>query len=355
MQFTKTNKFIVTLGLLGLSTILTGCGISSSGTLANTGSIYRTENYGNTWMPKASIMGVARVANFGAANVWTIKQDPTDNMTVYVGTVDSGMYVSNDSGEGWQWVKSLGKVYVRSIAIDPQYRCTIFAAVSNKLYRSIDCGRSFVQTYYDNDQTVTVNSVITDPKNGAKVYIGTSRGEVIRSTDRGMSWQTINRFDSKLTKLYINPQNGSSLYAATTKDGVSVSTDGGTRWKSLAENLKSFEEGTSFKDMAFSGENANSIYIVTRYGLLHSSNNGSSWLKIELITPKEKATINALAVDPTDENRIYYSTNTTFYSSKDGGKNWTTKALPTARVGWTLVIDPKNTAMIFMGMREIKK
>ena len=341
--------------LILLGAILAGCTVSSTGTASKSGSFFRSDNSANTWMSKSNIMGVSKIGNFSGANIWDIELDPTDNKTIYIATMDAGMFVSYDSGESWQWVKSLSKVFVRSIAIDPQYRCTIFAAVSNKLYKSIDCGRSFTQTYYDNDATVSINSVVTDPKNGSKVFIATSRGEIIKSIDRGQSWQTINRFSGKIDKLYVNPKNGNYMYVGTTADGLAVSVDGGVHWKSLKENLKSFEEGTSFKGIAFSGDDVSNIYIATRYGLLHSENNGNDWRKIELITPKEKATINALAVDPIDERKIYYSTNTTFYSSKDGGKNWTTKALPVARVGWSLVIDPKNTATLYMGMRDIKK
>lgn len=336
---------------------LTGCsiGMSSTGTSgqSTSGSLFRSDTGGVTWVPKSSIMGVAKVGNFSQAKISTIEVDPNDSSTYYVGTSDTGMFYSYDSGESWLWVKSLAKSYVRSIAIAPKYKCTIFTAIDNKLYKSIDCARSWVQTYYDNDPLVTINSVVTDPKDGSKVYMATSRGEVIKSNDWGESWRTINRFDSKVLKLFINPKNGSYLYAGTANDGLSLSVNGGLTWQSLKQSLEQFNDGI-VKDLTFSGESTAKLYIATKYGLLKSDNNGRNWAKIDLITPKEKAVINALAIDPTDDNNIYYTTNTTFYNSKDGGKNWTSKKLPNSRVGWVLSINPANTKQLFLGMIDLK-
>lgn len=352
----RLNKIGQGLALIGLAVAMAGCTIStSSSSGGGSGSLFRSDNKGLTWTAKANLLGVARVANFNSSNIWTITYDPSDNKAVYVGTVEDGLFGSLDSGESWQWAKSLGRVYVRSVAIDPQYRCTIFAAVGNKLYKSIDCARSFQQTYYDNDPLVTVNSVVVDPKDGNLVYIATSRGEVIKSSDRGTSWRTVNRFTSKVIKLFINPQNTNFIYAATQSDGLAVSTNKGGNWQSLKKNLKNFTQGTVFKDLAFSVADPAQIYMATYYGILKSSDAGVNWTKIDLITPKDKATINALAVDPTNNDNIYYVTNTTFYSSKDGGKNWTTKALPVVRVGWALLLDPSRPSLLYLGMRDIKK
>lgn len=343
------------MALTATALTVAGCGVSTSGTAQSTsGSLFRSDNSGVTWAQKSSIMGVSRVGNFTQAKISVIEIDPNDHLAVYVGTSDNGMFYSYDSGDSWQWVKSLGKSYIRSIAIAPKYKCTIFVAVDNKLYKSIDCARSWTQTYYDNDPLVTINGVVTDPKDGSKVYMATSRGEIIKSSDWGESWRTTNRFDSKVLKLYVNPKNGSYLYAATANDGLSVSVNGGLTWQSLKQPLEQFNDGI-VKALSFSGESATRLYIATKYGLLKSDNNGRNWGKIDLITPKEKAAINALAIDPTDDNNIYYTTNTTFYNSRDGGKNWTSKKLPTARVGWVLNIDPVNVNQIFLGMVDLNK
>jgi photosystem II stability/assembly factor-like uncharacterized protein len=336
--------------------ILSGCSINTNGNSTagtNDGGVFRSDNRGNNWTQKTLIPGVARVTSFSGSNANSLALDPTDNKAVYFGTVIDGLFFSLDGAETWQKSKSLGSVAVKSIAVDPQYRCTILVAYANKVVRSTDCARSWNQIYFDNDPSVKVNSVVTDPKNGALIYIGTSRGEVIKSEDYGQSWQTINRFDTKLLRLFINPLNGKVIFAAIERDGLAVSTNGGRSWSNLKKNLASFEEGTTFKDLAFSGENASRAYLASRYGLLYSDNNGQNWQKIDLITPKEKATINALAVNPQNDQEIYYVTNTTFYRSLDGGKTWTTKNLPTSRAGWDLVIDPKSPTTLYMGARAL--
>jgi hypothetical protein len=60
-------------------------------------------------------------------------------------------------------------------------------------------------------------------------------------------------------------------------------------------------------------------------------------------------------ISPKNVEEIYYATNTTFYRTSDGGKNWTTRKLPTSRAGWRLIVDPEDTNVIYMGVREIKK
>lgn len=349
------KKFALSITLAASVLALSGCGVSTNSTTqSSVGSLFRSDTSGATWAQKSSIMGVTRAGNFSQAKISVIEIDPNDHLAVYAGTSDNGMFYSYDSGESWQWVKSLGKAYVRSIAIAPKYKCTIFAAIDNKLYKSIDCARSWVQTYYDNDPLVTINSVATDPKDGSKVYMATSRGEVIKSNDWGESWRTINRFDSKVLRFYVNPKNGSYLYAATTNDGLSLSVNGGLTWQSLKKPLEQFNDGV-VKDLSFAGSSPTKLYIATKYGILKSENNGLNWAKVDLITPKEKAVINALVIDPVDEKNMYYTTNTTFYNSKDGGKNWTSKKLPNSRVGWVMNIDPVNVNQIYLGMVDLNK
>jgi photosystem II stability/assembly factor-like uncharacterized protein len=339
--------------LFGLALILSACAGSST-TQVTTGSIFRSDNSGLAWGQKSSILGVAKAGSFNSANVNTIEVDPNDSKAIYTGTSDFGLFWSLDSGESWQWSKALGRVNVRSIAVAPVYKCTIFAAVENKLYKSIDCARTWNQAYYDNDPLVAITSVITDPKDGSKVYMSTSRGEVIKSSDWGTSWRTINRFDSKVSRLFINPNNGDYLYAATIKDGLNVSISGGETWETVKQALAKFSV-SEVKDLAFSVKETSHLYITTKYGILKTEDNGKTWQDLQLLTPEQKATINALAIDPKNNDKIYYCTNTTFYASNDGGKNWTSKKLPSARVCGNLLIDPANTNTIFMGAYALKQ
>lgn len=349
-------KFIGLWSLLLV--VLTGCGVQvgTSGTAStnDTGGLFFSENKGDSWLQKSSILGTTKVSSFSGTDVWTLTMDPSDRKALYVGTMADGLFFSLDSAQSWQRSKGLGSVFVRSIAIDPQFSCTIYVAVANKLLKSVDCARTWQTTYVDNDKTVVMNSVVIDPKNGSKIYLATSRGDVLRSQDRGNSWQAAYRIQGKITKLYINPKDGQNIYAASDKYGLSMTTNGGTTWVTLEKPLKTFDEGAIFKDLAFSGLEVNKIFIATRYGLLRTENGGKNWSKIDLVTPQVKATINALAVNPQNDAEIYYVTNTTFYRTIDSGKTWTAKELPTSRSGSTLLVDPEVANWLFMGVRAIQ-
>ena len=76
---------------------------------------------------------------------------------------------------------------------------------------------------------------------------------------------------------------------------------------------------------------------------------------IDLIIEKAKIKTNTIAVNPFSASEIYYATDTTFYRSLDGGKNWTSKKLPTSRAGFKLLIDPKSPSIIYLAVKQVKK
>jgi len=354
----KRNFKLIATGL-AIALLTGGCSISfntggDSGTAAD-GGVYRSLNKGNTWQQRVLIPTVSgRPRSFGSVDASSLALDPSDNKAIYLGSVENGLFYSYDGADNWQIANSLGKVTVNNVAIDPSSKCIIYTTVGNKLFKSTDCNRSWVQTYFDNDLNVAISALAIDNFNAAIVYIGTSRGEIIKSGDRGSSWQTLNRFNNQVSKIVISPADSRVIFVGTKSKGIFRSSDGGNNWADLSDKLKDFDEGSKFQDLVISAVDKPVIFLATRYGLLKSIDNGDSWKKIELITPEEKATINSLAVSPKSSEEIYYATNTTFYRSVDGGQNWTAKKLPSSRAGWCLQIDPKNENLLYLAVRKVK-
>lgn len=355
----KSKIFILT-SFLALVLLLSGCSIKigSGGSKqggGNDGGVFRSLNKGNTWQQKVLIPTVSgRPSSIGAVNVLSLVMDPSDDKALYLGSVGEGLFYTYDGAESWRRADSLGRINVKDAAIDPASKCIIYVATDNKLYKSTDCNRTWAQTYYDNDPNVRINTIAIDQADSSNVFIGTSRGEIIKSGDRGVSWQTIHRFDDKMLKIIISPNDSALMFAATERKGIYVSTAAGANWASLKEELKDFKDSNNFKDMVFSQTTPGRIFLASKYGLLKSDDNGLTWKKIELITPEDKATINTVAVNPQNDQEIYYSTNTTFYRSFDGGQSWTTKKLPTTRAGWKLLINPKFPDVIYLGARSLQ-
>ncbi len=360
----KVSKIILVFILTGL--LATGCSLSLStgssqsgggGTSTNDGGVYKSVNKGTSWLQKVLIPTTSgRARSIATLDVLSMAIDPSDNKAIYIGTLLNGLFFTYDGADDWQVASTLGKLSIRALAVDPAVKCIIYASADNKVYKSDDCSRTWSQVYFDNDLKVTINTIAVDNYNSNNVYIGTSRGEIIKSSDKGISWQTLQRFDDDVERIQINQKDTRVIFVGTTGKGVHRSLDTGRSWVDLTEKLKEFKDSTKFRDLVLAQSDSNLIFLATSYGLLKSSDNGNNWSKIELITPEKEATINSLAVNPKNANEIYYVTNTTFYRSLDGGQNWTSKRLPTStRAGSKLLIDFSNPEIIYLGAKSIKK
>lgn len=350
------KKICLLSAIIIIALTTTGCSISfkGGGTGDTDGGLFVSINKGEQWKQKTSIPTISGTPKTMAGlSVNSLIMDPGDHQAIYFGSVENGLFYTYDVANTWQIAKGLEQATINSIAVDPSSRCIIYAAINNKVYKSNDCNRSWSQTYYDNNVTVKINDIIVDHYDSKNVYLGTSRGEIIKSVDYGVSWQTIQRFDMGIKKIIISPHDSRVVFAASDKKEIYRSTDGGEHWISMKEQLG--KVGSDFKDLVFAKDNKNLIFLATHYGLLKSTDNGDTWSQITLIPPEKKAVINAIAINPQDSQEIYYVTDTTFYRSSDNGQNWSVKKLPTTRAGWKLLIDPENPKIIYMGVRALRK
>lgn len=370
-MFTKSFKLI--LAFLALSLTLSACTIStrsnSSGQSIDS-SLFASGDRGDTWRSLTAIPTTSgRPGSISDLNVNLITMDPQDNKALYLASYDSGLFYTYNIVDGWNLVASLPQVTIYDVKVDPKSKCTVYAALSNRLYRSNDCTRTWTQIYFDNNPGVAVNTVVIDHYNTSNIYIGTSRGEIIKSIDSGSSWRTIRRLDEGVARLIISPLDSRLIFVASAKNNIysfnSSSATNSNRpeevetnflvenWLDLNTILKEYNLGVSFRDIVVS-ERDGHIFLATEKVILRSRDNGLSFENIKLLQPEQEAVINSVAIDPKDSNNIYYVTNTTFFRSTDGGSTWTTKKLPTQRAGRELLIDFNNPNVIYLGTRKIK-
>ncbi|MFA4942761.1 MAG: YCF48-related protein [Patescibacteria group bacterium] len=367
------KKLLLSLGLLISVFSLSGCSLSFNAQNAvnnDFGGVFVTSNKGDVWRQMAvmpSITGVPE--SIGSLDVTNLVIDPSDPAAVYMPTLNEGLYYTYNVTKGWNKAATLPRVTINDVAIDAKNKCNIYAAIGNKLYKSVDCNRNWSEVYFDNNPNVQISAVAVDHYISNSVYIGTSRGEVIKSLDGGNTWQTIQRLNDGVRHIAVHSTDSRIVFVASVKNGLyrfnsneAVNLDqlseyqnkfDGTNWMDLNAELKEFNLGFNFKSLEFSTDN--SIFLASDKVLLKSVDNGASWAQIKLITPEKETMINAFAVNPKNSNELYYVTNTTFYRSADGGSTWTTKQLPTSRAGSALLIDPVNPSVIYMGIEKTKK
>jgi len=349
------QKFFIT-GLLCAAAILaTGCSISfkTNDTSAVDGGFWVSLDKGVSWHQTSLIPTVKGAPDsIATLNNSCLALDPSDSNAIYFGSAAKGLFYTYNIASGWNQAASLNETKINAVAVSKDDKCLVYAATGNKVYRSNDCNRSWTQIYFDNDVSTQINSIAIDYYDAHRVYLGNSRGEIIRSLDRGDHWVTVLRSGSNINEIIISPQDSRKVFVTTTGEGIYRTADAGDNWTPLKDKMTEFKNSLNVVELIASPANDGLLFAATAYGLLKSSDNGDTWSRIELVTPEKEASINSLAVNPKDPKEIYYVTNTTFYSSSDGGVSWRTKKLPSTRAGWRLLIKPDEVNVIFMSVKK---
>ena len=258
--------------------------------------------------------------------------DPSDKFALYAGTDQDGLLVSLDGGDGWQRVRepSLREGRVRAVAVDPKDKCNIFVSRAQRLSKSTDCGRTFnTEAYVDTRGSVIVTDVEIDWYNSNIVYLTTTDGDVIKSTDAGESWATIYRASSEIRDLLIDLSDSRVLLVATARKGLHRSVDGGATWTDvLKDGYDDLKDVRKLVKLA-QDKGGKTTLALSGAGLIRSADHGATWESVPLL-PTGSVKLTSLGVDPRDGRRIMLGAGATIYVTQDGGAKW---ILKNARAG----------------------
>ena len=225
------------------------------------------------------------------------------------------------------------------------------AGVGTGVYKSLDGGKSW--QHLGLESTGAIASVLLHPTNPEIAYVGAlgntwaespERG-VYKTTDGGKSWDKV-LYVSETTgagDLVMDPASPNHLIAAMWDhrrwpwffrsggpgSGLHVTYDGGESWKRLSANEGLPEGELGRMGLDFAKGNPKVVYAVveaTRSVMLRSGDRGGTW---EVVNDQGAGRSIAwrpfyfaqVAVDPTNENRVYNILNS-LDVSEDGGKNF---------------------------------
>ena len=225
----------------------------------------------------------------------------------------------------------------------------LYAARFSGLYRSLDGGHTWQEALSSLErlEPLTITAAATDGE--ASIFAGT-KGAVLRSTDRGSSWQIVGLASPppNVTALALSPhyREDGLIAAATAEDGMFISTDRGANW--LPWNFGLFD--LHIYALAFSLNFAadRTIFAGTESGLFRSHNGGRAWRDVAF--PLEAAPVLSLSWSA---QRLFAGTeNGGLLVSDDNGVNWqpnyptgTVNALHTSGSrGWMLLEDQLLTS-----------
>ncbi len=319
--------------------------------------VWKSVDGGQKWELSTKLPTPSGVGSITSTSARELILDPNDRFALYLGTDEHGLFYSYDGAAGWMQVRepNLREGRVRSVAVSPNDKCTVYVTRGQRLYKSEDCSRTFnSEAYVDNRGTVLLSDVEVDWFNPDVVYLTTSEGEVLKSTNAGDTWATVYRAKSNIRDLHIDAKDSRNLLIATARKGVHRSSDGGVTWVDAFEDDK-FKEYVHVDRTTHIEQDANADYTwaTSDYGLLLSRDKGVTWDVVPLVTPPDSVSISALAVNPRNGAVVMYAAGQTIYKSDNAGVDWDTEKVPATGEAVELRIDSVDGNIVYLGAKSV--
>lgn len=340
--------FLLTAGVMLLGQ---GClGGSAQPAKGPDGGVYKTADRGTAWTQKRVLIEGAKGVSIAETVITALAFDPQDRLTLYAGTEDRGLLVTLDGGDSWQAAKGVPKTRIESVAVDPKDKCTVYVTTANQIYKTANCGRDWSRAWFDPKTDKVFTRVLVDWFNPTIVYVGSSDGDIFKSTDGGQNFLVAKRAEASVTWIVMDPRDSRLLYVATRGDGIWKTMDGGQTWLPIKKQLADFDSARRPSQIVVDAQDANLVYAVSKYGILTTKDGGEIWTPMQLTSPPNTVEIRSLAVNPRNNKEIQYVTQNTFVFSSDGGVTWNSKKLPSARIANLLLVDPQEGKTLYLGM-----
>jgi photosystem II stability/assembly factor-like uncharacterized protein len=289
-----------------------------------------------------------------------------------------GVVASDDGGQSWQAANhGLTATSVLAVAVDPSRPARIYTVLADSdgalrtsgVFKTRNGGASWrpigAELPSADIGLVALDeaSLFVDPTRPDALLYSTS-GFAARSADAGASWTPLPPLPSCLRASSIAPEPASPsiLYAAASRCSELVcaafeSIDGGATWSCLplarisrvvvAPSNPAIVYATGFVDS------------VKEHFLWRSPDAGKSWAPIDRRLPFRLPPYGgalALAVDPSDAQRLFVANTMGVWRSLDGGAHWseTDRGLPLATAAQfpfssapLLAVDPNNPLLVY--------
>ncbi|MCU0425302.1 MAG: glycosyl hydrolase [Candidatus Kapabacteria bacterium] len=310
-----------------------------------------------------------------------------DQRIIWVGTATGGVWKSLDNGTTFKPVFDKHTQSIGAVAIDHSSKGEVVwvgagetnvrnsVSVGDGIYKTTDGGDNWTRMGLEKVERIA--KVVIHSTNANIIYVAglgalwsdsEDRG-LYKTTDGGKTWEKILYVDAKTgcADVVMDPSNPNVLFASMWQfrrkgwefasggegSGFYKSTDGGKTWKKLGE-AQGLPGGVIGRTcIAFAPSNPNVVYAMVeskKSAIYRSDDKGETW---KMQADKVSITLRpfyfaVLAVDPTDENRVYRP-NYQLNVSTDGGKTFETIGGDTHADHHALWIDPKNPMHLLLG------
>ncbi len=222
-------------------------------------------------------------ARHGVASLAVAPSDPT---RLYAGTVNNGVFRSDDGGQNWQPMPSLA-VGVPALAVDPTDPDHVYMlAAWERVYESTDGGASWLALWEGLGVTTEATSLAVIPT-GSTVFLGGDTGLYRRRGNADWDWIAPALLDQSVLALLVQPRpenlgGGAVLYIGTTRRAYRSLDDGNTLQH--GESLLGWGQGladVSVTAFLADPDDPRRLFAGTAYaGVYQSLDWGQSWQPI---------------------------------------------------------------------------
>ena len=275
---------------------------------AASGGVWKTTSGGASWEPvfdDQPILNIGSIAiqQSNPSVVWVGTGEGNPRNSINLG---AGIYKTLNGGKTWKSMGLEKTSNIHRILIDPNNPDVVYAGVIGNPYaahpergvfKTTDGGKNWKKILYTNDST-GVGDMIMDPSNPNKILVN--------------MWQH-----------YRTPW---SFHSGGNGGGFYATWDGGENWKKLGKE-QGLPDTTGRMGFAIAKSDPNVMYALIeskKNALYRSENGGFIWEKVN-DDPRWASNrpfyFQDLAVDPTNENRVY-NIYQMIAQSDDGGRNF---------------------------------
>lgn len=276
-----------------------------------------SDDWGQTWQEPKQGIQFAQDSKLSLRNIWVIEPGRADEPdTVYAGVDPASLWVSRDRGETWEPNDALLNHPTR-------------------------------ERWEPGAGGLCLHTIIVDPSNAARMWIGISAVGCLRTDDGGKSWVFANKntragflpdpypeFGQCIHRLVQHPTQPDTLYQQN-HCGIYKSLNAGEDWIDIQHNLPS-EFGFP---IALDAQHPDTVYTIveapegrhnvgSHFTVYRTTNGGESWEPRTTGLPqgdqvKLGVLRHGMSTDRLNPCGVYVGTNTgQVFASHDGGDTW---------------------------------
>ena len=294
-------------------------------------SVWFSEDEGQSWSRILTPTG----GFYNEARCWSVLTHPERPGELLAGT-DQGLYRFTEEKGHFDYIPSpMDNLHILKIAQDPHDPNFIVCGTRpGEIFISEDNGENWTRANLDAAtecwfiNTTRVTSIHFDPMDRDTIWSTIEIDGVIRSRDRGKTWEQLicGLHDNDTHDLVFLDVSGNRTILCSTEDGVHRSTDNGASWEQLKIPQAKWNYFRSLKQPV-----ENSPVVIASVGdkpsgeagqFLISRDFGDSWAEAKLSHPPN-STLWSIGTNAADTLLLFAATIFgQIFKSTDGGESW---------------------------------